>query len=158
MIQNVIIGRQNPELFMPFELFSSLIDHAFTGEGIEQQQFRRSLVSPIDDVGLTPDAFWASLDTAAAPYIANIRQEHDLARKLQLAKSDNERAPIRQQLNAVQQPQCSLRTAAIESAATRIGRTNLYRVLYEGIAPRMSVSSMEPDTPARFRYIAGGCR
>src|SRR4051794_19356615 len=42
-LPNFISGARNPELFMPFELFSSLIDHGFAVDAKEQQFFRRSL-------------------------------------------------------------------------------------------------------------------
>jgi len=156
-LPNFISGARNPELFMPFELFSTLIDHGLSADPDDQQMFRQAIGPVIAQTGLKAEAFWASLEVAARSYISSVRQEHVLALKLRQA-ADDERTMVRQQISAVQQPQCALRATALESATKSLGRTALYRVLYEGIAPTMTVSSPATDTAARYRFVAGGCR
>ena len=155
---NVIIGRRNPELFMPFELFGFLIAKGFSEDASERADFRNTLVASIRNGSTKPDVFWAAVDAAASDFIRNQQEERRLLARLNASRSDDERSAIRQDIKNVQQTECSQRAAAINTVVRRVGKEALYRVLYEAIAPTVTVTSFEPDTPARLKFIAGGCR
>lgn len=155
---NLIVGRRNPELLMPFELFNLLIEQGFTGDAAARAEFRKSVAPQIEATAIAPDTFWSAVERAAAPFIRNQQQERELLAQLNEAKTDEARTAIRQQLKNLQQPQCQQRAAALEAVTKRLGRSVVYRVLYEGIAPSLNVTSVEPDTPARLQFVAGGCR
>jgi|GEM_PF-716863 len=156
--RNVIVGRRNPELFMPFELFTFLIEGGFNEDARQRENFRKSHASVVARTGLQPEKFWELVELASTDYIANMRHEQALAHKLNRANTDDERMALRQQIKNNQQPQCAQRAAALAAAARRVGGTAFYRVLYEGIAPMITVGSTEPDLAASYRYAAGGCQ
>ena len=156
--RNVIVGRRNPELFMPFELFTFLIEGGFNEDARQRENFRKSHASVVARTGLQPEKFWELVELASTDYIANMRHEQTLAHKLNRANTDDERMALRQQIKNNQPPQCAQRAAALAAAARRIGRTAFYQVLYEGIAPTITVGSTEPDLAARYRFVAGGCQ
>lgn len=155
---NLIVGRRNPELLMPFELFSFLIAQGFTGDAAARAAFRKSVAPQIEATAIAPEAFWSAVEEAAAAFIRNQQQEGALLSQLNEAKTDEGRTAIRQQLKNLQQPQCQQRAAALEAVTKRLGRSVVYRVLYEGIAPSLNVTSVEPDTAARLQFVARGCR
>jgi hypothetical protein len=157
-LPNFVSGARNPELLMPFELFSTLVERGFSANQNEQQMYRRAIGPAIAHVTSNTDAFWTSLEVASRPYIGSVRQERELALKFRQVSTEDERLNLRHQISALQQPQCALRAAALESATKSLGKNLLYRVLYEAIAPTMTVSAPASDIAARYLFVAGGCR
>lgn len=153
-LPNVIIGRRNPELFMPHELFVQLVIASIVEE--RRDTFRDRLNPMISEI-MPTEMFWSRLESASAPYTALLRRELDLAAGLKEASSDD-REVLLQQIGTLQEPQCATRADAIRAISAAVGEVPLLRVLYEGIAPTMAVSSSPQMSADDIRFIAGGCR
>jgi hypothetical protein len=156
-LTNFIDGRHDPELFLPYELFRILVRDGFAPDPAEREVHRQRLAGIIMRF-TEPERFWESLEIAAHQYLENQRSEDELARSLQTELEAAERQRVLKQIESLQAPQCGLSRDAIEAAAARIGRVNLDRVLYEGIAPGLTLQETEQSNPAALRFIAGGCR
>ena len=154
---NVIVGRENPELFLPFELYPQLVSQALSDRPDHRRQSRERL-APIIGSSETADAFWRALEASATELRANEQRMRILAARLNAAPSEADRSIIRQQLAGLQKPGCAMRAAALRELEARVGRDVLYRVLYEGIAPELSMESREEESAARLLFIEGGCQ
>lgn len=154
--ESVIIGEHTPELFLPFELFSSLIRDGFDSDESRRNAYRQRFAEIIAEPN--PEEFWLALEQAARPYVENIREEMRLAGLLNAATSAEDRAPVLAEIEIVQKPQCGLRHDALVAVTDRLGRETLYRVLYEGIATGMAMRSGGPESRERLSFVARGCR
>lgn len=153
-VPNVVEGLRNPELFLPFELFTLLIRDAYFAEP-EWQQMTRKRLQPFG----AGDDFWSAMESSAEPMINTRIEERELSKKLSSATSDEERRRISGEYDAATgQAHCAIRYEALRRATEVIGRERLYRVLYEGIAPGLSTTSRDPDLYSRFQFLNGGCR
>ena len=156
----VVVGALTPELFMPYELFSPLIHHVFADEESRQSEYRERL-APLIAQFAEPKEFWATLEQVARPYVDNLQEERRWAILLNNAKTIEERTEILAEIDVVQRPQCGLRRDAFLAAVESLGRETLYRVLYEGIAPGLSVRSGLPSSQEereQLLFVERGCR
>jgi len=157
-IGNVVLGSHNPELFFPFELFPYLVRAGFAGDESERQQNRERFAPLIAEFS-EPGQFWRALEVAVEPYLVNQREEENLGAKLDGATSQEQREVIRREIATTQAPQCALRQEALAAAVKSIGLKNIYRLLYEGVAPGLSTIAREGELdPSRIKFIAGGCK
>lgn len=154
---NIIIGRRNPELFMPFELFDRLVrDGVSAADADAQARFRERLSRVIAPV-MNPQDFWLTIETASQPFANADREVRHLSASLSDAASDR-RPKILREINDAQQPMCRARAEALLLAEKSIGREKLYRVLYDGVAPELSTFGGAEATAEQMRHIAGGCQ
>jgi len=153
----IIVGRRNPELFLPIELFPNFVRGAFSDDGPTRQK-ARSRMNAIIAESMSPDRFWSALESSLADFIENQRAENALFQRLNSVASEHERAPIRKEITNIQSGQCRLKAEALRRGAEAVGRDNLYRVLYRAIAPEITMTSSEPETLANLRWIQRGCR
>lgn len=156
-VPNVLIGRHNPELFLPFELFTSLISDGFSVGQTRRDQFRGRLAPLIAEFA-APETFWLALEEPLRAFVANQNAEDQALEALNKAADEEERHLIRENLDRIQSSQCELRLEALEAASAAVGQDELYRLLYAGIAPSISTSSREPDLRSRLLFIARGCQ
>lgn len=148
-------GRTHPELFLPHELFRTLIDHAFLGPARSGDLFRRGFLPEVERHGL-PSDFWKRLQNVSAVYIADAWAEVDLLAAAAQQTESGRKA--RETLRARQHDLCASRAAALAAARKEFGEETFDRFLYEGIAPGMfRVEDRVPDANV-LRYVAGGCR
>ncbi|MGK2855987.1 MAG: hypothetical protein ACSLFQ_02145 [Thermoanaerobaculia bacterium] len=155
--RNIIIGKHNPELFLPFELFGYLIKDGFAIDPQQRTQFRERIEPMIAD-SKPGEQFWDRLETASRPFIEQQQHHQQLARQLNTAESDDERAQVRRSLAVVQERECELRHEALVASTAAIGREQLLRVLYTAIAPTISSVSKNSDTKFALTVAAGGCK
>src|SRR5207248_2064532 len=153
----VIVGRRNPELFMPFELFSHLISECFDDDSSVRIRARSRLAPFLIDV-TPPGRFWSALESSASEFIANQRAQRHLLESMNTAKTTDERTAMRQQLKNLQQPECALRAVALKSVTAAIGHEKLYKILYEGVAPEINMFSQEPENAECLRSVERGCQ
>lgn len=154
-LSNSINGRDNPELFLPFELFILLIRDAFDLD-TERGVGKRSRLNPIVETLADPAEFWPALEEAASTLIDAQHEESRRFAQLNAAATDDERDRIRAEMDRLPS-QCEMRRQALDNAVRKLGQENLYRLLYEGIAPTTAVSS-SGDLPEQLLFIERGCR
>lgn len=149
----VIEGARDPEAFVPSELFSQLVAGAFAPFP-ESRAFWRSLYeSRIVDPQVRED-FWQRLEIAIAPLLEVKRRKDRLIAELNRTPRE-EHAALRTGLpDSV--ASCGIRAEALASARREFTAGGFDRVLYEAVAPNMTVSAR--STQADLEYIEGGCR
>jgi len=149
-------GKGHPELFLPHEVFRTLIAQAFLGSSRGRELFRRGLRPEVQRHGLPAD-FWERLESLSAVYVADTFAEIDLGDGLR-ERSGADRARAAQALALKQSDACRSRAAAIDAARKQFGAERFDRFLYEVVAVNMfHVADRLPD-PELLRQHARGCR
>jgi hypothetical protein len=153
-----IDGRENPHLFLPFELFNSLMDGLSADAGFRDTR-RAMLHDRIKDFGYDPNAFWAELETSVASHLKSLRRNAALRERMRTA-SRAERDAIARDLESSNIPVCRSRAESLAAARAHFGRETFDRFLYSVVAPQLSVSSPMPgaEEGRGLAYIQGGCR
>ena len=159
-VRFTIDGWRDPELFMPSELFNSIL----AGVRVEQEiasGTRTTYRQKILDAGWDVDLFWQTVEEASAEYwkTTNERlaiQRAALSQPLTLA----ERRALSIKAESLNVPGCRLRAHALQTVRQKLGAEKFDRFLYEAIAPKISISSNLPfgNEEWRLLYIEGGCR
>jgi hypothetical protein len=136
----VIDGSRNPELFLPHELFDSLMT------GLNPDPSMRSLQrgfyrDAIRLFGYDDEAFWTTLERISGPYLSYFYNSKFGATPIPDAA-------------------CKARYEAMEEARHFFGREQFERFLYTVMAPakQQSTVTMEPDPAVSLRFEESGCR
>lgn len=129
---DVIDGKRDSALFLPVELFESVVRHGFLDDG-----FREAFAHQIAASGLPAD-FWPRLERIADRYIDDLRDA-------------SERSA------ALQPTLCGDRAAALAAARAELGPA-LDRFMYAYVAPsRKDILGDLPDA-SRLTAMSQGCR
>ncbi len=141
-------GRKAPELYLPGELFTTLLHRGFSQGG--NWDIRNSR-GPIEEraaaLGFGRD-LWVRLEKAAAPYLRLLRESGP-----RRVDQENTKHDIRL---------CRLRARALEAAKAEFGEESFLRLLYEAVAPnaRRVYILAGPDHrkhEEQLRHMEGGC-
>lgn len=154
--KSVINGRNNPELFMPWELFRDAVDTYLAMPG-DWRARHKALADDELRVITDPIAFWEAFAKASEPYAAMLRREHMLLVQLNAAAPEDQPALIRQ-LEEGAEPQCAARARALAAAEKAIGREILYQFLYEIVAVSHTSTTTGHERADQLLFVAGGCR
>jgi hypothetical protein len=159
-VRFTVEGWRDPELFMPSELFHSIL----SGVWVEREMARdtrKRYRQQILDAGWDENLFWQIVEEASAEYwkTTNDRlalQQASSTQPLTLA----ERRALSIQAESLNVPGCRLRLEALWTVRQKLGAGKFDRFLYEAIAPKISISSNLPfgNEEWRLRYIESGCR
>lgn len=139
-IHQSIDGRRNPELFLPHELFESLMSGL--QPDAQRRAAQRQFYAPaIRAAGYDPETFWSRLAEVAQAY-ANVRYESSGATA---AMSRRQR--------------CAERHHALEAARRAFGQDLFERFLYTVIAPTKQKASVTVgvDPADELRQAETGC-
>lgn len=149
-------GKTHPELFLPHQVFRTLVDHAFIAPDSSGSAFRRGVAPDLSLYGLPPD-FWERLRTVSGDYIrdtstlnammASLRQLHGRAR------GDAQEALALKKIES-----CRSRAEALAAARRAFGNEQFDRFLYEVIAVNMFHVTDELPRAEDLRRAEGGCR
>lgn len=150
---DAIIGREHPELFLPHELFDSLVKRGFVGETVETWRLIHS-----DDLvvaGLPAD-FWDRLEPLARDFIADLQEtQHVLTAHPHPTAAERESANAAAE--AIHPKLCRDRAAALRAARAAFGPA-LDQFLYTAVARGISQFSDEPESVNVLRNAEEGCR
>ncbi|HYC60387.1 MAG TPA: hypothetical protein VEK79_12560 [Thermoanaerobaculia bacterium] len=153
----VVEGHRDPELFLPFELFNSII------RGVEEpdnRSFTRRLYSDeIRESGWDENFFWQTLEEATAEYWTMTDERLAMQRKAETLPLAERRALLIR-TEALSISGCRLRAEALQEVRQKLGAEAFDRFLYERVAPNVGIGSDFPfgNEEWRLRYIEGGCR
>jgi hypothetical protein len=142
----VISGKTTPELFMPFELFDSLIKGVGPDPAV-QTRGRRVLDPLLRDFGFEDtDLFWYDLETIARPYLDKKAQH--------VEHHPSDRYP------SIDVELCASRFAALTRARQHFGRLKFDELLYRVIAPGLqhAETTTYSDPGDMLLYEARGCK
>jgi len=150
--QHTLQGRLEPELFTPGELFNVLLSDAFHDNALHQKEMRSAIEERAAVLGLGSD-LWQRLEKVAAPYL-RLRDERNLRALSSASRSESFEEP-----EAESRARCRARTNALADAKSEFGEEAFLRLLYEALAPTMSITYSATEMSAdRLRASEGGCR
>lgn len=151
-----IDGKVHPELFLPHEVFRTLVRGSSNVDARARDSFRKGLQRKVDQHRLPPD-FWVKLEAIATVYAADMQAALDMG-QASLAVQGEARKRATEALELKNDDVCRSRAAALEAAYKEFGTERLNRFLYTVIAPHMfSVTETLPSAEL-LRKAAGGCR
>lgn len=134
----VIEGRENPELFLPGELMSSVLN-TFIPE-LHRARTQAAYAPEIESFGWDPEAFWRDVQMSAGKYHTLLEKHPGAGRTEEISRMI-----------------CAEKIAALHELRRRYDRFDEF--LYTAIAPRITQSSAyAPPSAERTRWTEGGCR
>jgi hypothetical protein len=155
---NHIVGQRTPELFLPTEVFESLLKGAFSPDPQTRRVCRSTMREGLEAAGFDPETFWPALEAIAREPIRSHSEFYELALKMGKAKA-TERKAIAEHSGEIVARLCAPQAAALAEARKRFGRKPFDRFLYRTVAPTMFlITSPDPEWPAQLRKREGGCR
>lgn len=155
--QSIVIGHQHPELFLPTELFESLVDAAFFPDRQQSAAYRQSVERCLVSAGLDPRSFWPALETIAREPIRLRLEFSEIALKLNKASPEESRA-LNQRLQEVETALCGPQAAALAATKERFGRQRVDRFLYRAVAPQRDLGEpAKAEWEKRLRAREEGC-
>lgn len=155
LVEEMLDGSKNPELFLPGELFDILLQRAFAPgrESANVSGFRADYQRWAAALGLGAD-LWDRLEEASAPYLSFLQSE---SRQGLPSSADIPAKEARSQFRT-----CQARIQALEEAKVEFGEEVFLRLLYEAVAPSVREASLYPSNHQRMvdelRFQEGGCR
>jgi len=149
---DIIAGARHPELFLPYEVFQSLLDGALRVDDATAAGTRESLDPFVHSLGLPAD-FWQTVRGQSAPFLSALQAELDV-RGL-MFRGD---AKAGQRLTALHERTCRTRAEALERLRRTFGRETFDRFLYEAFAPNMGSTWLSVPDAETLRREAEGCR
>lgn len=145
--QSSVVGREHPELLLPFEIFQGLVRLTLLPEGKElRAHFRERYRVRAKALGLGEN-FLAVLEEAARDYVTE-------EERLRRASREDARAGAAAE-TASKLIQCDRRTRALAALRERYGKA-LDRFLYEAVAPDINV--VTDMTASALLAVEKGCR
>ncbi len=148
-------GQTHPELFLPTEVFRSLINLAFLGPARSGQSLRRGLMPEVERLAL-PSDFWDRRRSVSTIYIGDSFGERDLGESLQ-KENVGGRGRIKEALALKQLDACRSRATALAEARREFGQERFDRFLYEVIAVNKFRSETSLPDPKLLQHFERGC-
>ncbi|HSE63452.1 MAG TPA: hypothetical protein VLG15_07540 [Thermoanaerobaculia bacterium] len=149
-----VYGTDTPELFLPSELYATLISNVNAGESRFSEAMRSYYERRASSLDL-PGAFWKLVEEAAGDYLSGLQEERRLAAVLNGAGT-NERLAILAEIADIQKPQCAQRIDALERTRRAFPPGSFDRFLYVAVAPGIG-SSAQLVTTGSLRWREEGC-
>ncbi len=141
-------GRDHPELFLPHQVFRTLMSLAFVRGEPSGHLFRRALAPDVARLGL-PGDFWERLQALSATHVRNESAVNDL-----MARAQHLDAEARKTLLDA----CRSGSEALAAAREEFGAEPFDRFLYEVIVVHMFHFTDELPTADDLRTAARACR
>lgn len=148
-------GQTHPELFLPTEVFRSLINLSFLGPARSGQSLRNGLMPEVKRLAL-PSDFWERLRSVSTIYIADSFGERDMGESLHKPNANGRRA-TQEALALKQRDACRSRAKALADARLEFGQERFDRFLYEVIAVHKFRSETSLPNPDALLSFERGC-
>lgn len=153
-----IHGTHNPALFLPWELFQTLVRNAFSLEPETRESWRLIYRQQSQQVSLDDD-FWRALESSARDYLEIVVKEQGFVRTLNQTSIEERPALVSKHLaQRNEQEQCKKMAEAFAVTRRELGEERLLKVLYEAVAPSTFMSHPIARGPEALLYIQGGCQ
>lgn len=149
-------GRTHPELFLPHQVFRSLMDMAFLGGAKRGEWIREAMRAEVQEHGLPPD-FWERLRVVSAIHISDATAVNDIAASLRQLHG-RARRQAEYELALKQADTCRTAADALAAARREFGAEHFDRFLYDAIAIHMFHAADQLPEAEDLRKIERGCR
>lgn len=133
----VIAGRENPELFLPSELVSSLLS-TFIPE-VYRARTQAAYAPAIESFGWDPEVFWRDVEISGGQYNTLIERYPGVGRTREISRII-----------------CAENVAALYELRQKYDRLDEF--LYTAVASRSTVTSTYEVSAERSRWLEGGCK
>lgn len=148
-------GSSHPELLLPFELFRSLLRNAYNPIELTQELYREKMDPLLHSLGFE-DGFWDELELIAEDTLTVDRERRRIT-KDRSSLSKREQEELSQRVDELYVNYCQDSARILAAATETFGKERLYKLLYQGVAPSVGVTSVG-STPEQMRFVAGGCQ
>lgn len=149
-------GSKNPELYLPWEMFTYLLTRAFSSNPEHNQLFRESLAAEAEALGIGR-RLWPTLE-AIIPEILHVRAlAKENGQKL-LAATGVSRRSFEAEDEALGKRACALRRDALQTARGALGEKTFDRFLYRAVAPWMMTGMRFSEWREQLRFVEEGCQ
>lgn len=154
---NVVDGAENPEIFLPWELFDRLLALGFSPDAGSRTVWRKIFQPTLESLGFDA-TFWQTLEEVAQEPLRIRSRLHGL--REQIKKEPQARqAELRAEMGKVGSGTCMERAAALSKAKEVFGAQRFQRLLYQGVAPHTkAVMPLDSSWMERLRWMEGGCQ
>lgn len=154
-ITDFVFGTDTPELFLPWQLYDTLLRRVFVaGENFARLQ-RRIIEDRATSQDLAlPDTFWERLALASGDYLALLREQRGMASNLDTA-SPAERRTFVTEIEKSQRSNCASRQLALSRVRAEFGEGVFNQFLYVAVAPELC--SVGHSDRAMFEWVSLGC-
>jgi hypothetical protein len=139
---DVISGDANPELLMPTEILERLLRVVYVAPPKVAKVYRASYDTRRANLGL-PGDLWERLHPIAMPWVR--------------ARDDARSSPRFERRDA-RMRSCRELALALAMAKSEFGEEPFQRLLYEVVAPGMTLSTTDAETPEALRKREEGCK
>jgi hypothetical protein len=151
----VVIGRENPELLLGFELMDHLTI-AFDSNPRKRRNARERIAGRTASLRLSDD-FWERLEPLVQPFLDSWMEQKRVQQRLATAIG-SELEWLKHENQRLENLGCSSRAQALAAARNEFGRETFDRFLYEGVAPDAIVIMTPGDASESLRWLEGGCQ
>ena len=149
-------GRSHAELFLPYEVFRTLVRLSYFGSESGAARYRQAMTPMLEAYGLPAD-FWERLAVLSAEYVGDSKSIDAMGAEFRQAHA-RARHEIKAEITRRQMTACSSRAAALEAARNEFGQETFDRFLYEVIAVHMFHVADELPRVDDLRLAERGCR
>lgn len=152
----VIDGARDPQLFLPWELFNSLVGSLREDSLRERQRHARD----IEAFGWKEAEFWSRLTGLTDEYRARNARLIERMQAME-AMPPAERRTAEAWLEEENIALCGLRADALARARAHFGAESFERFLYTAVAPHIQISSggtADDRERRRLLFVEAGCR
>jgi len=156
----VIDGKKDPELFLPYELLTALLN-GLSSDARARDSAQRSYRKSIEDFGWKPSELWSRLEAILDGYPDLVDRESALQTALRSPQTPSVHDRLTTEQKTLRQGICARRAALLKSARAIFGETEFDRFLYTVIAPTLTAFSKVPaseDEAKKLQHAEEGCR
>lgn len=154
-ITDFVFGTDTPELFLPWELFDTLLRKHMPPESTFAESQQRIFEQHLRSANITlPQNFWQTIESSAAEYIKTLRQQQQMASGLNAA-SPAERRKLVTDISDSQRANCALRAAALDRIRAAFAPSVFDQLLYVGVAP--GICSSGSGDRGMKTWVSRGC-
>jgi len=150
---DTITGKDNPELFLPHQVFEELVHLAFMRGARDGEMLREGFSIEAKPLELPAD-FWDRLRTITTIYQSDLRAFSEANKQAWQTKSERDRQIVAQRYDIM----CRSRAEALSEARKAFGRQRFDRFLYGVVVRGMFSTAFSPVNGELLRRAEEGCR
>jgi hypothetical protein len=154
----VVDGSEHPEWLLPSELFARLLDSATSDLTRDPENDpRMAYRSRLSRLGIDEHGFWSVIRKVGDDY-GELRKKSFEIENVMLTATPAAKQGLQQRLAALQWRECAERAKAYRLAGQLLGPQHLDQILYQVVAPGLSMVMSNQYTAQDLRATERGCQ